>query len=130
MKFTPRSYAESLLKLAETATKKEIPEIVDQFIAFLVKERQFTLAHQIIEHVENMVRESDGRVKVTVEGVHAMDDETRKYVADFLRKPADSIDFEEKIDENLVGGMKIRLNDLLVDATITGQLERLREQLR
>lgn len=130
MGFTSRSYAESLLKLAESATKKEIPAIVDQFIKFLIKERQFKFAQQIIEQIENAIRGKEGRVEVTVVGAHALDAGARQAVADFLRQPVETVEFQEKVDKNLLGGVRIRLHDLLVDATITGQLERLREQLR
>lgn len=129
MRFNSKQYAQSLLGLAQGATKKEIPSIVEQFVQFLVRTRQWRFAHQILEQIENLVRAEEGKVKVVVESVNRIEKHTRQHILDFLRKEEGQVEFEEKIDPGVLGGVKLRLNDLLVDATLAGQLEKLRQQL-
>lgn len=129
MKFNSKQYAQSLLELAQGATKKEIPGIVEQFVQYLVRARQWRFAHQILEQIENLVRTEEGKVKVVVESANRIQEHTRQHILNFLRKEEGEVEFEEKIDPTVLGGVKLRLNDLLVDATLAGQLEKLRQQL-
>ncbi len=130
MKFSPRQYAESLLATAKTATKQELGNIVEQFIKVLVSARQFKFVNKIVEHLEELIRNEDGVTKVTVEGINKMDKFTREQILEFLDKGEDEVEFEEKINPLFLGGVKIRLKDLLIDATLSGQLEKLRQNLR
>lgn len=130
MKFNPKQYAQGLLGLAQAATKKEIPSIVEQFVQFLVRTRQWRFANEILEQIENLVRVEEGKVKVVVESANHVDKFMRQHILDFLRRKENEVEFEEKIDQSILGGVKLRLNDLLIDATLSGQLERLRQQLQ
>lgn len=130
MKFNPKQYAQTLLELAEGATKKEIPALVEQFVQFLVRTRQWRLAEGVLGQIQDLVRAEEGKVKVVVESANRIEKHTRQHILDFLRKTEDEVEFEEKIDPTVLGGVKLRLNDLLVDATLAGQLDRLRQQLQ
>ncbi len=129
MQPNPKQYAASLLELAKGATKKEVPVIVDQFIQYLVRSRQFRFASKILEQLENLIRTEEGKIKVVVQSVNRIDKFTRGHILNFLRKQESEVEFEETIDPNILGGVRLRLNDLLVDATLSGQLEKLRNEL-
>jgi F-type H+-transporting ATPase subunit delta len=39
------------------------------------------------------------------------------------------VELEVRIDERLIGGLTVRVGDRLLDASVRGRLERLRDQL-
>lgn len=130
MKVSPKQYAQALLELAENAAKKEIPEIVDKFIKFLARERHTKFAKRILDALSQLILLREGRVKIFVDSAQTLNDLTRETILNFLGKKQTEVEFEEKVDPNLLGGVKIRLNDMLVDATLSGQLEKLRQRLQ
>ena len=56
-------------------------------------------------------------------------EETEKVRDWITRRTGQSVDLQVGVDEGLIGGLTVRLGDTLLDASVRGRLERLRNQL-
>ena len=104
------SVANLLRLLARRGRTAQLPAISREFHRLLNDERG------IVEAVVTSARplESDDRDAVRKK-VEAMTGET--------------VELQDEVDESLIGGLTVRIGDRLLDASIRGRLERLRQQL-
>ncbi len=70
---------------------------------------------------------------VTVEAVTATElpDNVRQEVVTSLEEALNAnVDLDERIDESLIAGMKVKIRNTVYDGSVAHQLERLRERLK
>lgn len=105
--------------------------ISKKVVRFLAKKRLLFKAPDILLHLNKIVSEHEGKVTVKVSSAKRIDETTNKKLAEILirRYKAKEIDFEENIDEKLLGGFKIEVNDEVIDLTIRNKIEKLQEYL-
>jgi F-type H+-transporting ATPase subunit delta len=94
------------------------------------KNREFVLPDVASEYL-NLYNDKMGIQKATVTTTFEMDDKLRKsfekVVADLSgKKPA----LEEKVDESILGGFMLKMNDKQIDESLSGQLSELRLQFK
>ena len=66
---------------------------------------------------------------VTVESAQPLSDENRKEVMDFLKtRTKEEIELVEKINEDLIGGLVIKMQDLQIDASVKNSLNKLERE--
>jgi F-type H+-transporting ATPase subunit delta len=66
---------------------------------------------------------------VTVETAQPLSEENRKMVLEFLKsRTEDEIELIEKVNEDLVGGIVLRMNDLQIDASVRNNLNKLEKE--
>jgi len=106
-------------------------EVVINFISLLVERDRVQQLPQIIRHYGEMVDEFEGRIRVNVYSVYALDtaevDTLKTALEGALHKK--SI-LENHIDQTLIGGIVLKVNNLLIDSSVRSQLRRLGETLR
>lgn len=98
---------------------------------FLSKKRLLSKAPDILFHLNKIISEHEGKVAVKVSSAKRIDETTNKKLAEILirRYRAKEIDFEENIDEKLLGGFKIEVHNEIIDLTIRNKIEKLQEYL-
>lgn len=98
---------------------------------FLAKKRLLSKAPDILFHLNKIINEHEGKVAVKVSSAKRIDEATNKKLAEILirRYRAKEIDFEENIDEKLLGGFKIEVHNEIIDLTIRNKIEKLQEYL-
>ncbi len=123
-----KNIAEAIyLSLKESSDKVALSKVVN----FLIKRKLFTKSKNILKELEILENKEKGILKVKIyTAVPLKDDFKKKLSSALLNKyKVKSILFEEKIDKKTLGGIKLEINDEVVDFTILGRLTKLQEHL-
>ncbi len=120
MKYTSKQYARALYELAAESPKK-LPFIFKGFAHTLLKNNDLSKSEEIMREFEKIYYEESGVTRIEVS---AADEEVGK---SFDRKIGGDNVFKK--DQGLIGGVKIKIGDEMIDNTLHGRLRRLKESL-
>lgn len=99
-------------------------------LQLLSENNRLKLAPAIAEQFEALRAEFEKRVDVQITSAIAVDAAQQKLLADAVKKKLNrDVTVEWKTDESLIAGALIRAGDTVIDATISGELARLRQAL-
>jgi F0F1-type ATP synthase delta subunit len=126
MKYSPHVYAEALVEvLSAPATepgKKTDDELAKNFLALVRKNGDERYLRKILEEASRFARGKSGVRKVTIESARPLIPSQKALIAHFV-KPGDMV--EERIDPDLIAGIKIILNDeMQFDGSLKNKLNR------
>lgn len=104
---------------------------VSNFIWAVLENRRFAVLPAIAEQYETLKSASEGQTDVKVESAFPLSDSqfaelTAVLSQQFNRK----VNAEVTIDTGLIGGVKITIGDLVVDASVRGKLNELAASLK
>ena len=116
------TYATALVAAWETAPAAERTHVVDRFADFLDAEGARALAPRVIVAVERLLAERDRRRAVTVEVAHEL--HATQHAA-FVKHGATHI----ATNEHLIGGFRLQREGSILDASVRGGLEHVRNIL-
>lgn len=123
---SPRQYAVALYEATTEAKRDDIGQIVANFAAILAKGRQLKLADKIIEEFINYAKEKDGFVRISITTAIKLDEK----IIDSIKKVfGKKVETTENIDESIIGGLIVRTKDVIMDASIKTQLNKLKQSL-
>jgi F-type H+-transporting ATPase subunit delta len=120
---------ERLGLMSALADKLGTSEPVKRFLAILVETRNVAIFDEICDAYFRMEDELSGRVRVTVATAadpdQAMLDDVKKKLKDETGK---EIILSHEKDASLIGGIVIKIGNLLLDGSLRAQLSRMREK--
>jgi F-type H+-transporting ATPase subunit delta len=101
-----------------------------QFVALLVENRRADLLPDIAALFEELKRESERVLKVTVRAAVPIAEAQADAIKAALRKRfGRDIVLEQKVDPDVIGGAVIDAGDLVIDGSVRGRLARLENAL-
>jgi F0F1-type ATP synthase delta subunit len=125
MKYPTHIYAKALVEVLSDAKirgNKDDDEIAKNFIALVKKNGDEGHLRKILEEASRFARGKSGVRKVTIESARPLGPSQRTAVEHFI-KPGDVV--EERIDPELIAGIKIILNDeLQFDGSLRNKLSK------
>lgn len=130
MKFTPAHYANALYEALEDAQAKDHDKILDNFVKTLVEQNDLRMFDQIEEEFDRLEKAKQGVRIADVASAKPLSKQSEKAIIDKLNKIAKSdVVIRKKIDESLIGGVVIKMDDTLIDASLKRSLEELKNNL-
>lgn len=98
---------------------------------FLFKRRFLSQAPDILSRLDKMINEADQKIIVKLSSQTPLSENIKKEVADILKErySAKKIILIENLDEKLLGGFKIEVNNEIIDLTLKNKIEKLQEYL-
>jgi F0F1-type ATP synthase delta subunit len=126
MKYAPHVYAKALVEVLSvpkgSGNKLTDAEIAKNFLALVQRNGDESHLKKILEEASRFARGKSGVRKVTIESARALVPSQKKMVERFV-KPGDVV--EERIDPELIAGIKIILNDeMQFDGSLKNKLNR------
>jgi F-type H+-transporting ATPase subunit delta len=110
--------------------KGKISPLVMNLMGVLNSKRRLALLHAITQSYQELLDEQLGKVEVDVTVAHRLDsgelEQVKKRISQALKK--DAI-VHQYVDEKIIGGMVLRVDDKLIDASVKSQLEAMKRQL-
>lgn len=86
---------------------------------------------EILEIYRGLRRSAEGEVHAVVTAAAELSAEKEQAIADRLQKRlGQKVTVESQVDESLMAGLVIRAGDLVIDGSVRGGLEQLRNQLK
>jgi F-type H+-transporting ATPase subunit delta len=127
MKITPKQYAVSLYESTIKVDNIEIEKRIKKFVDILKRNNDLSLVDKIIEKYYEYYRDEKNISKIEITSNEKINSEILNKIIQKFKK---QIEIEEKIDESLIGGMVIKIdNNLLIDGSIRKKLDDLRKNL-
>lgn len=100
-------------------------------LRILFKSHRLFLAPEIATLYERRKRELQGVLKAQVRSAFPLDAEQQQLLAEILKgRFQRNVEIHPESDASLIGGVVIRVGDLVIDGSVRGQLQRLSQQLR
>lgn len=100
------------------------------FVKLLAEYNRLALLPAIAEQYEVLKAEAERRVEVEITTAAPVDPAQQTKLVDAVRKRlAREVDVQWKTDPALLAGAQIRAGDLVIDGSVSGELEHLRQAL-
>ncbi|MFL7811936.1 MAG: F0F1 ATP synthase subunit delta [Anaerolineae bacterium] len=121
---------DAILDVSGTLIRNVVPETVHSTLIRQLSERIWEMGRTDIERVEafrNSLGDREPTAHVTT--AESLTLEQQGLLARTLTALADRhVDLEVRIDPDLVAGVRVRIGDIIVDSSIAGQLDELRDK--
>lgn len=107
----------------------ERSEYVRNLLLLAIERGRVAYLGQILEEFRALREEREGLLHAMVFSPYPLDGLYDQIQSKLQEITGREVRLEERLDRSLIGGIKLKLGDLVLDASIRGQLERLREEL-
>lgn len=105
-------------------------EISSKFIELLTKNTREMYLPLIAEDFINRVNDERGIVALTFISAQELDKATKENILSKLNKRIKgAVELTEKIDNDLIGGFIVRMGDTQIDASVSYQLNKMKQRL-
>ncbi|MES0856756.1 F0F1 ATP synthase subunit delta [Geobacillus sp. G4] len=104
---------------------------VQNTLLLLLERHRFGLVPELAEQFLALVDDARGIAKAAAYSARPLTDEELRALSDvFAQKVGkQTLEIENIIDPELIGGVKLRIGNRIYDGSVSGQLERIRRQL-
>lgn len=125
-----KAYGQLLYEVTKESSESNLSQVIQSFVQTIRKKKNVNW-NKLIAQFEKTYNEKEGIIEATVIARHRMDTEEKQEVLTFLKGmyPDKQIFATDIIDERVVGGCKIKVEDRLFDFTIQNSLAALHKQL-
>ena len=112
-------------------THAEQPAFFKNVVRFLARKKFLSKSPFILERLDKIINDEEGKMAVKVSSVEKISDHAKKELKQSLSKRygGKEIVLEEHLDEKLLGGYRIEVNDEVIDLTIANRMKKLQEHL-
>ncbi|MFZ5876974.1 MAG: ATP synthase F1 subunit delta [Nitrospirota bacterium] len=127
----PRYPVEAKRAVLKTAVERAgAGDLAVKFLHLLLKKNRLSFVSAIARAYQTLVDEEAGRRRVTVTAAKALDEQEQAALKRRLESVTGrTVSLEVTVDPAVLGGVVIRSGSLYYDASLKGQLERLRREL-
>ena len=131
MKISTLQYASTLFDLTENKSQEEVLDVVSKFAEQLKKDGQLKNADKIMEKFSDLYNSKNDIVVAQITTSQKVESLNVKEIEQFVQRKygAKKVELKIVVDENIKGGIIIRVDDEVMDASVGGQLEKLRKEL-
>lgn len=124
------NYGQALYRATKDSNEKEATKAVGRFVEILSKRNELHLAPKIVESFDAEARKSEGVHEVSFLSAEELTAERKKSISTSFAKALDgAVEMRWKTDASIIAGAVIRYDDVLLDASVKGSLERLKKSL-
>lgn len=129
MRITSSQYAAALLDAVHQTSEKDHDKVLDNFVKVLAQNGDLSKYTEIEAEYKRVEREARGikEAQVTV----AREMEINSVLINSLNEiVGGKVEIKKKIDEGIIGGVVVRVDDTLIDASVKDQLNKLNQSLK
>jgi F-type H+-transporting ATPase subunit delta len=126
----PSIAGEGLEPLLRRAFEGKVSPLTWNFIRLLAAKNRLSDFRRIEQALDELLDAQFGKVEVDVTVAQRLDDatleEVRRAVSDALKRDAV---VHQYVDESIIGGLVLRVEDKLIDTSVRAQLQALKQQM-
>ncbi|PIZ96262.1 MAG: ATP synthase F1 subunit delta [Candidatus Magasanikbacteria bacterium CG_4_10_14_0_2_um_filter_33_14] len=126
MKISNKQFAEALYELTVGLSTSDLDIVLKNFVDLLAKKHKIKQTKNIIAEFETILKKKQGIVELEITSARELDKGIVEKIKQAFSKKAESV---EKIDKNLIGGIKVKIEDKILDASVKTQLSNLKKSL-
>lgn len=125
-KTSNRQYATALATALQSAKPKEQGTVLREFARILMRHHKLHQAAAIIKEYDRVIKKQEGIEEVEVVVAREQD----KKVMDKIKKMFnEESEIAVRIDESMLGGVKIKTADKILDGSVITQIKNLKKSL-
>jgi F-type H+-transporting ATPase subunit delta len=130
MKLTAHQYAKTLHETLQDTAAKDHESVLDNFANVLAQNNDLKIFEEVMQEFEKLEKASKGIKMASVTSAQPLDKHSEKEIIEHLNKMVSGkVEIRKQIDEKLLGGVVIKLDDTLIDASVKKSLEDLKQEL-
>jgi len=115
---------------ADTALANKVSDKALNLVRLLIRRRRIELLPQVAHRYEELYERQKGIVRATITSAAALDDtELRAIQARLSQITGGTLRTDVNVDPSLLGGVIVRIGDRMIDGSVRGRLERLRNRI-
>lgn len=127
---TVKIKTEDKISVLSELFSEQVSSIVLELIKLLDETREISLLGKISEQFVKLYQEKSNVVPVLVSSHTELGGEEVQSICSVLEKATGkSVAFESTVDPSVLGGIKLRIGNLMVDGSLSVQMEKLRQKL-
>ncbi len=128
---TNKNIAESIYLLTKGKSGKELADTLGNVVRFLDRKRLLGRADAILTVLRKRINQAEGIIEAKVTTVSDLSNHAKHDLKEQLikRYHAKEIILNEDIDKGLLGGMRIEVDDEVIDLTLKNKVAKLQEYL-
>jgi F-type H+-transporting ATPase subunit delta len=105
-------------------------EIFLNFLKLLIDNHRMPVLFRLRRQYEALWQEENRRLPVEVTSAVELDEDTVHLIRELVeRQTGHSVELTRRVDDGILGGLVVRVSNMIFDASIRNRLERLRRQL-
>ncbi len=123
--------ARAIYLVSKDKTHTELHDVNNKVIRFLARRRLLSKTGDILERLDKIINHENEKIVAKVLSVRKLREELKKELIFFLKKryKVKEVILIETIDEKLLGGIRVEINDEIIDLTIKNKIKKLQEYL-
>lgn len=126
----PMAGGEEKKLLLITAIGEPVHPLVIRFIEFLIAKKRENKVFLIALKYQEMYRKANNILRADVTTAMAVDDTTLRQIQTFVEQTFHcAVELHAKVDPSLIGGFTLDIEYERMDASVTGQLNKLKKEL-
>ena len=124
-KISTKQYAKALFDATEGKSEKEVDEVTKAFAQILHERQELHRAQEIARVFKSIWKRVYGVSEVRVETAEPISETMLKE----LKKRYAKADIVHEVNDSLIGGAIVQIDDTRIDSTISGALTQLKQTL-
>ncbi len=129
MKLSTKQYAQALYELTKDKPENEASVVIEKYVANLKQQGLLNKVEDIIKKFTEIYNKKNGIIKAKIFTGRELNRDTLDSVSSALIKKYNSekIETKVKVDKSLRGGIKIIVGEDIIDNSILGRLQKLKQ---
>ena len=120
-----QSQLSQLQVLNKISTEMNLSEIVKNFLFILVQKRRIFFLSIIFKNFLLLVSKKRGELKASlISSKNLTSEELKNLKSEISKSLGTIINLDYKVDENLIGGLKMQIGSLMVDTSLKNKLKK------
>ena len=119
-----QSQSDQFEVLNKISVQMNLSNIIKNFLSVLVVKRRIFFINKIFLNFQSIASKKRGELKATLtSSKNLTNEELVNLNKDLSQTMGTPITFDYKVDENLIGGLKIQIGSLMIDSSIKNKLK-------
>lgn len=130
MKYSPKQYAQTLLEVIENTAPKNTDKVLDNFVVLLAENGDLSKFEDISAEFHKAQLAKKGIKESVLTSAKPLSRNAQKSILDKLNGiVGGKVELKKEIDESLIGGVLIQMDDQVIDLSTKRTLEDLKKEL-
>ena len=121
------TYAQALFEAVSEVGPKDHDQVLDNFVRILSQNGDIGRYQEIEQEYQKLSRQAKGVKEVEI--TTASNVNSKEIIESLNKIIGGKAEVKQKIDQNLIGGVVVRIEDTLIDASVKNNLEKLRRKI-